>query len=198
VREWWPVIAGSPTRALLVWQKYIPDSIIAQLKYAVLDPATGKLASPDESSFAPRVEYYTYAAAWVPAVNRFVLEATTDADRSSVLLIDEDGRVTAHMTCLPASVREASIAVNGNVAYVPTRDGRLMALALSGDAIQLRGFGRAPFAWGNTGAIGIADGASSVHFVSLSPTGLREADFNQRDEVAPSGSDRCDREAAQD
>jgi hypothetical protein len=198
VREWWPILAGSPTRALLVWQKYIPGSTIAQLTYAVFDPATGQLVRPTDAGEAPRVEYYTYAAAWVPAVNRFVLEATVDTGRSSVLLIDEDGRVTARLDCLPASVREAGIAVNGNVAYVPTRDGRLMSLALSADAIRLRGFGRAPFAWGNTGAIGIAYGASSVHFVSLSPTGLREADFNERDEVAPSDADRCARQTAQE
>jgi hypothetical protein len=197
VREWWPVIAGSPTHALLVWQKYIPGTTIAQLAYAVLDPATGQLAKPAEPDGLPRVEYYTYTAAWVPAVNRFVLEATADNGRSSVLLIDEEGRITARMDCLPASVREASIAVNGSVAFVPTRDGRLMALTLSADAIRLRGFGRAPFAWGNTGAIGIPYGASSVHFVSLSPTGLREADFSERDEVAPSDADRCDRQTAQ-
>ncbi|WP_174442461.1 hypothetical protein [Paraburkholderia acidipaludis] len=198
VREWWPVVAGSPTHALLVWQKYIPGSIIAQLEYAVLDPVTGRLVRPADASEMPRVQYYVYAAAWVPAVERFVLEATTEDGRSSVLLIDEGGQVTARLDCLPASVREASIGVNGNVAYVPTRDGRLMALTLSGSDIRLRGFERAPFAWGNTGAIGIARGPDSMHFVSLSPTGLREADFSERDEVAPSESDRCTRQTAQE
>jgi hypothetical protein len=198
VREWWPIIAGSPTRALLVWQKYIPGSTIAQLAYAVFDPATGQLVRPDDANGMPRVEYYVYAAAWVPAVERFVLEATADDGRSSVVLIDEDGHVTARLDCLPASVREASIGVNGNVAYVPTRDGRLMALTLSATGIQLRGFERSPFAWGNTGAIGIARSPDTMHFISLSPTGLREADFSKRDEVAPSASDRCDRQTAQE
>lgn len=191
VREWWPMIAGSPTRALLVWQRYIPGEIVAQLEYAVLDPATGKLVRPEGGSGGARVQYYTYAAAWVPAVERFVIEATLDNGRSSVLLIDEEGHVTAKLDCLPASVREASIAVNGNTAYVPTRDGRLMALALTGKTIELHGLLRAPFAWGNTGAIGIPHGAGSVHFVSLSPTGLREADFNERNAMAPSASDQC-------
>lgn len=197
VREWWPVVAGSPTRALLLWQKYIPGSTIAQLEYAVFDPTTGTLERPVDASGLPRVQYYVYAAAWVQAVERFVVEATADDGRSSVLLIDEAGHLTARLDCLPASVREASIGVNGNVAYVPTRDGRLMALALAGNEIRLRGFERSPFAWGNTGAIGIARGPGSMHFISLSPTGLREADFSERDEVAPSASDRCDRRSAQ-
>ncbi|MDR3097092.1 MAG: hypothetical protein LBV73_08460 [Paraburkholderia sp.] len=196
VREWWPMIAGSPTRALLVWQKYIPGELVAELEFSVYDPANGKLVRPKDGVNVFRVQYYTYAAAWVPAVNRFVIEATLENGRSSILLVDEKGRVTAKLECLPASVREASIAVNDNVAYVPTRDGRLMALALTGDSIDLRGLMRAPFAWGNTGAIGIPYGSGAVHFVSLSPVGLREANFNVRNEVVPSASDLCRPEGA--
>lgn len=191
VREWWPMIAGSSTKALLVWQKYIPGELVAQLEFAVYDPESGKLERPEGGVDVARVQYYTYAAAWVPAVSRFVIEATLENGRTSILEIDEAGHVTAKLECLPASVRESSIAVNDNVAYVPTRDGRLMALALTGDSIDLRGFLRAPFAWGNTGAIGIPYGPGALHFVSLSPVGLREANFNVRNEVAPSASDRC-------
>jgi hypothetical protein len=197
VREWWPMLAGSPTHALLVWQKYIPGETVAKLEFAVLDAQTGKLVRPGGGVDVLRVQYYTYAAAWVPDVNRFILEATDEMGRSSVLLIDEAGNVTAKLGCLPASVREASIGVNGNVAYVPARDGRLMSLALTGNSIELRGMQRAPFAWGNTGAIGIPHGPGAVHFISLTPVGLREADFNARDEVAPSASDRCTQESAQ-
>ncbi|WP_213304677.1 hypothetical protein [Paraburkholderia sacchari] len=196
VREWWPMIAGSPTRALLVWQKYIPGKLVANLEFAVYDPVNGKLVRPDEGVDVFRVQYYTYAAAWVPDVNRFIVEATLENGRSSMLLIDEAGHVTAKLECLPASVRESSITVNGDVAYVPTSDGRLMALALTGDSIDLRGMMRAPFAWGNTGAVGIPYGPGTIHFVSLSPVGLREADFNVRNEVAPSASDRCRPEGA--
>nr|WP_322061965.1 hypothetical protein [Paraburkholderia sp. J63] len=137
------------------------------------------------------MQYYTYAAAWVPAVNRFVIEATLENERTSIYEVDEAGHVTAKLECLPASVRESSIAVDDNVAYASTRDGRLMALALTGDSIDLRGLMRAPFAWGNTGAIGIPYGPGAIHFVSLSPVGLREANFNVRNEVPPSASDRC-------
>lgn len=190
-RQWWPMVAGSSTKALLVWQKYIPGQLVAQLEFAVYDPQSGKLERPDDGVDVGRVQYYTYAAAWVPAVNRFVIEATLENERTSIYEVDEAGHVTAKLECLPASVRESSIAVDDNVAYVPTRDGRLMALALTGDSIGLRGLMRAPFAWGNTGAIGIPYGPGAIHFVSLSPVGLREANFNVRNEVPPSASDRC-------
>ncbi|WP_414444783.1 hypothetical protein [Burkholderia sp. 22PA0106] len=190
-REWWPMIAGSPSRALLVWQKFIPGDTIARLRYALLDPATGQFVRMPGSLDDLRVQYYTYAAEWVPAVGRFVLEATLADGRTTVMLIDEAGQVTARLACLPASVREAGVVVDGANAYVPTRDGRLMALALTGDSITLHGLMPAPFAWGNTGVTGIANGPASLHMVSLSPSGLREADFDTRQAVPPAESDRC-------
>jgi hypothetical protein len=197
VREWWPVVAGSSNQAMLVWQKYIPGSTIASLQYALLDPRTGKLIRPNESVDSYRVEYYVYAAAYVPAIERFVVVATLDTGRAVAFLVDDRGRRTAELGCLPALVRESSIAVDGRAVYVPTQDGRLMTLALEGDRITLRGTQRAPFAWGNTGVIGIANGADALHFVSLSPQGLLEADFDTHKEVAAAPADRCIARAAQ-
>ncbi|HEY4350020.1 MAG TPA: hypothetical protein VGN31_02275 [Paraburkholderia sp.] len=196
VREWWPVVAGSPTQALLVWQKYIPGSTIASLQYAVLDPRTGKITRTSESIDPFRVQYYVYAAAYVQAVDRFVVLATLDNGRAVAFLVDSQGRRTAELNCLPALVRESSVAVEGNSVFVPTQDGRLMTLGVEGDHITLRGTQRAPFAWGNTGVTGITNGAS-VHFVSLSPDGLREASFNTQKQIAAGPADRCVVRAAQ-
>ncbi|MGN4075455.1 hypothetical protein ACS0X5_28095 [Burkholderia gladioli] len=185
VREWWPMIAGSPRRALLVWQRYLPGEIVARLQYGVFDPETGEFMRTDAVAADLRVRYYTYAAAWVPTVQRFVLVATLASGRTSILLINEAGYVTARLACLPASVREAGIGVDGSTIYVPTHDGRLMTLALTADTIALQGLMRAPFAWGGAGSIGIADGHGAMHFISLSPNGLQEADFSVRGEAAP-------------
>lgn len=196
VREWWPVVAGSPTQALLVWQKYIPGSTIASLQYAVLDPRTGKLTRTEDSVDPFRVQYYVYAAAYIPAVDRFVVLATLDSGRAVAFLVDSKGRRTAELDCLPALVRESSVAVEGSTVFVPTQDGRLMTLGVDGDRITLRGTQRAPFAWGNTGVTSIASG-DSVHFVSLSPDGLREADFSTQKQIAAGPADRCVVRAAQ-
>ncbi|MFC0400287.1 hypothetical protein [Paraburkholderia rhizosphaerae] len=190
VREWWPVVAGSPTQALFVWQKYIPGSTIASLQYALFDPRTGKLTRTQESVDPYRVQYYVYASAYVPAVDRFVVLATLDTGRAVAFLVDGQGRRTAELDCLPALVRESNIAVEGNAVFVPTQDGRMMTLGLEGDHIVLRGTQRAPFAWGNTGVTGIVSG-DMVHFVSLSPDGLREADFSTQKQIAASPGDRC-------
>lgn len=181
-REWWPVIAGAPHRALLVWQKFIPDSTHATLEYALFDPATAKLEPRGE--WHETIRYYVYAAAYVPAIDRFIVVATTSDDRGVAMLIDQDGRRTATLDCLPATVRESEVAVAGARAYVPTRDGRLLALSLSPDKIAVRGVQRSPIPWGTTGIAGFPASDTQIHFVSLTTAGIREADFDPARESA--------------
>ncbi|AOJ79051.1 hypothetical protein WJ35_23330 [Burkholderia ubonensis] len=191
-REWWPVIAGSPHRALLVWQKFIKDSTNAMLEYALFDPATAKLEKLGELSEA--IRYYVYAAAYVPAIDRFIVVTTTADRRGAAMLIDPDGRRTARLDCLPAAVRESGIGVAGAHAYVPTRDGRLLTLALSPTGMTVSGVQRSPIPWGATGIVGFPARAAAMHFVSLTPTGVREADFDTaRETPLPDADAQCAR-----
>ncbi|MGU7772072.1 hypothetical protein ACV229_18110 [Burkholderia sp. MR1-5-21] len=188
-REWWPVIAGSSHKALLVWQKFITDSTNATLDYALFDPATAKLDKLGALSDA--IQYYVYSVAYVPAIDRYVVVATTADDRGVAMLIDQDGRRTATLDCLPATVRESGIGVAGASAYVPTRDGRLLSLDLSADRIAVRGVQRSPIPWGATGIAGFPVGDTTMHFVSLTPAGAREADFEPGEATALADSEEA-------
>ncbi|WP_249173316.1 hypothetical protein [Burkholderia dolosa] len=174
-REWWPMIAGSPTRALLVWQKFIGGSTDAALEYALFDPVTAKLDKL--GPLADAIQYYVYSAVYVPAIDRFIVVTTTADERGAAMLIDPDGRRTATLDCLPASVREAGIGVSGSHAFVPTRDGRLLTLTLTPDGIAATGMQRAPIPWGATGIAAFPARGTAMHFVSLTPSGAREADI---------------------
>ncbi|WP_175958861.1 hypothetical protein [Burkholderia pyrrocinia] len=179
-REWWPVIAGSPRNALLVWQKFIEGSTDATLEYAMFDPVTTKLDKLGALNGA--IRYYVYSSAYVPAIDRFIVVTTTADDRGVAMLIDPNGRRTATLDCLPASVRESGIGVSGTHAYVPTRDGRLLTLALAPADISVTGAQRSPIPWGTTGIAGFPAQGAAMHFVSLTPSGARETDFEpQRD-----------------
>ena len=174
-REWWPVVAGSPRNALLVWQKFIEGSTDATLEYAMFDPVTAKLDKLGALNGA--IRYYVYSSAYVPAIDRFIVVTTTADDRGVAMLIDPNGRRTATLDCLPASVRESGIGVSGTRAYVPTRDGRLLTLALAPADISVSGAQRSPIPWGTTGIAGFPAQGAAMHFVSLTPSGAREADF---------------------
>ncbi|OJA90507.1 hypothetical protein [Burkholderia ubonensis] len=186
-REWWPVIAGSPRNALLVWQKFIEGSTDATLEYAMFDPVTAKLDKLGRLNDA--IRYYVYSSAYVPAIDRFIVVTTTADQRGVAMLIAPDGRRTAQRDCLPATVRESGIGVAGPNAYVPTHDGRLLTLALAPAEITVRGAQRSPIPWGTTGIAAFPANDTTMHFVSLTPSGVREADFEQGRETALAGSE---------
>ena len=190
VREWWPMIAGSPTRALLVWQQYVAGETFARLKVATLDPATGALGG--SRVIAPRLQYYTYAAAYVPSVDRFLVVATGGDGKGFAQLIDQNGETTATLACMPASVREAGIAVIGDRAFTPSQDGRLLHLRLTATSIELAGTQPSPIKWTYTGSIGLVRSPTQLHWVATSPKGLQEAEFDL-DAVKPAtAADRCE------
>ncbi|MGN8189913.1 hypothetical protein ACTJLD_28435 [Burkholderia sp. 22088] len=189
-REWWPVVAGSPHAALLVWQKFIEGSTDAILEYAMFDPVTAKLDKLGTLNDA--IQYYVYASAYVPEIDRFIVVTTTADDRGIAMLIAPDGRRTATLDCLPASVRESGIGVSGTHAYVPIRDGRLLTLALGPAEIAIGGVQRSPIPWGMTGIAGFPARGNAMHFVSLTPSGTREADFEPaRDTPMPKREAPC-------
>ncbi|HDR9253572.1 TPA: hypothetical protein QDB50_005365, partial [Burkholderia vietnamiensis] len=114
--------------------------------------------------------------------------------RGVAILIDPDGRRVATLDCLPASVRESGIGIDGAHAYVPTRDGRLLTLALSPTGMSVSGVQRSPVPWGATGIVGFPARAAAMHFVSLTPTGVREADFDTaRETPLPDADAQCAR-----
>ncbi|WP_432418268.1 hypothetical protein [Burkholderia latens] len=189
-REWWPIVAGSPRRALLVWQKYIEGSTDATLEYAMFDPFTAKLEKRGPLSDA--IQYYVYSSAYVPAVDRFIVVTTTADNRGVAMLIAPDGRRIATLDCLPPSVRESGVGVDGAHAYVPTRDGRLLTLTLTATGMSVTGVQRSPVPWGSTGIAAFPARAGMMHFVSLSPTGTREADFDTaREAPLPKADAQC-------
>jgi hypothetical protein len=186
-REWWPVIAGSPRKALLVWQKFVPGSTHAILEYALFDPVTAKLDKLGELSQA--IQYYVYSAAYVPALDRFVVTTTTADGHGKAILIDPDGQRVAQLDCLPATVRESGLTVSGANAYLPTHDGRLLALTVSPAQLAVRSIQPSPIPWGITGIAGFPIDARQLHFVSLTPTGTREADFDAGAGTSLAGSE---------
>lgn len=190
VREWWPMIAGSPTRALLVWQQFVAGKTHANLKIALLEPKTGAVTK--RQVLRSQVQYYTYKADYVPAIDRFLVTGTTAAGNGFAYLIDNDGRRTASLACMPATVREGGIAVNGAMAYTPARDNRLLHLSLTPKSIALTAVQPSPIAWSYVGSVGLMRNATQIHWVSLDKIGLQEADFNTRDATAPTAADRCE------
>ena len=179
-REWWPMLAASPAKAILIWQKYVPGQVYANLRMAILDPAQGRL------TVAPRtlrsgIQYYVYQAAYVPALDEFLVTGAVYGGAGFAYLIDTGGAVTASLANLPATVREGRITVDGKMAYLAAADNRLLRLALTGKTITLNAAKPSPIAWSYLGDLGLMRAPSKVHWLSLNRAGLLEADFDFSD-----------------
>lgn len=188
-RAWWPTLAASSHRAVILWQRFVPDRTYASLRYAVLNPATGDL-SP-QRTLHPFLKYYSYQIAFVPAINRFLIIGTNDRGKGFAYLINPSGGVTAHLACMPATVREASITVVGNKAYFPVHNNRLLHLELAPAAIQLHAIQASPVSWAALGSVGLIRDAAHLHWVSLTTKGIEEGDVNLNAATPPTAADRC-------
>lgn len=188
-REWWPMIAGSGSHALLAWQQYVPKQTYAKLKIALLDPENGALSAM--RVLRDQVQYYTYKPVYVPAIDRFLVTGAGIDGKGFAYLIDHDGRIAAELPCMPPPVREAGITVDGAMAYTPSQNNRLLHLEMTPDSIILKAMQPSSIEWGTTGSIGLMRGEDHLHWVALSREGLKEADFDLREATEPTAADRC-------
>ncbi|WP_228761614.1 hypothetical protein [Pseudomonas sp. MPC6] len=188
-REWWPMIAGSSNRALLVWQQFVPDQTSANLKITVLDPETGKRSA--HKILRSGLNYYTYKAKYIPSIDRFLVTGTTVNGKGFAYLINNDGKVSATLECMPATVRGADVVASENIAYTPSQDNRLLHLELTPSSIKLKAVQRSPLTWSYIGSLGLMRNPSSIHWISLTKNGVEETDFDLRNAVQPDRSDLC-------
>jgi len=82
--------------------------------------------------------------------------------------------------------------VIGERAFTPSQDGRLLHLKLSASSIGLAATQPSAIAWTYEGSLGLVRSPTQLHWVALSPDGLREADFDLNAAQAPTARDRCE------
>lgn len=194
-RAWWPRLAGGTNTALLVWQELMPNQRDARLKAAVLDPRSGKVGH--HLDLQDDIRFYHYDVAWMPDIERFLV-AGTARGKGFARLVSEEGEVTASLACMPATVREAGIAVDTakNHAYTPAADGRLLQLSATRDSLSLAATltsrEASPARWRTMGSLGLFGPGDTLHWFSLTERGLVQLGFDLTDVQKPSGQDRCE------
>ena len=191
-REWWPMIAGGTTRALLAWQQFVPGQSEANLKIAILDPVSGRVTG--EQLLHKHLQYYTYSVTWLPAVERFLLVGVAKGNGFADL-IDSEGKVRASISCMPATVREAGIAVSDRTAYTPAADGRLLQFEVGPDSLALSGTlmnadGK-PVQWRPVGSVGLLRTSGSLDWLSLTERGLAQLRFDPTKAQPANATDQC-------
>ena len=145
----------------------------ATLEYAMFDPVTAKLDKLGTLNDA--IQYYVYSSAYVPEIDRFIVVTTTADDRARR---DADRAGRAHGDSTACRRRCANPASGVGHACVRTDPRRAAA-----DTVARTGghFGERRAAFADSVGFDryrrLPGSGTAMHFVSLTPSGTREADF---------------------
>ncbi len=179
-RDWWPIIAGSESTALMVWQRFIDDEKYVDLKISLLNPESGNLIK-NEVTIANNVKYYTYSVEYFPNIDRYLIMGVYEAGGGFGILLDNNGDIVTSNLDLPEIVRESQsiVKIDGNnqVIAQPRSPRGLMVLSISKTEISLQREIDDDYNWQFAGTDGIWIGDNQVYIVSLSTTGVVEKTF---------------------
>lgn len=172
-RDWWPLVAALPDRALVVWQSLNADGTTVGLRLAGLDPGTGAVFGPVD--LAGAVQPYIYDIAPVPALDLFLLTGTDAAGCGFARLIDARGQLRAAGDDLPPTRREAQALIDGHRAYVPTTGGQIVELALTATSIAPHAIHAGGPDFGTTGSLGLIGRDGALHWFALAAGSVAQA-----------------------
>lgn len=180
-RDWWPMTASSNTRSLLVWQRYVNGKTYAKLCCALFDPVKNQLLPIRQSTKAAaatvqtiqnlNLRYYTFGVTWLPRQQRFLIHATRSDGGGTLLLVNEQGTVTARKETLPAFVRESAPALtetaDGTELCFPLSPSGAEFVRIKGDAIHPEKRVSGSYRWTYCGTAGFFRNPKTACFVTL-------------------------------
>jgi hypothetical protein len=180
-RDWWPLVAGSKTRAALVWQRYVDKQTYSQLMLSILD-VKQKTLVVNALKIEDSVKYYAYSVTFLPSIERFLILGAYQNGGGFAYLLDQDGHIMAANKTLPAIVRESqSIALEqfGMVKIAqPITPNGLAILAITSSSITLKSTVADDYQWQYSGTDGVFLNPNTVYIVSTSTSGLVEKTFH--------------------
>jgi hypothetical protein len=206
-RAWRPMIAGSSSKACLVWQKYINAQVYVELYCSIFDPNTG--------AYSPAIRLnnsilaYHYNVKYIPQISRFLIMASRDGGLEGVnnrkcaggiaWLIDQTGRTKAGpITLSDGIIRESNIILNENAIgprvqaiifrlktgssvfgdnSVGCNAGGLIVLNITQSSINISRIIDDTYAWQHMGADGFFIDNDQVFTTALSNIGIRSKTY---------------------
>jgi len=179
-RDWWPIIAGSESTALMVWQRFVDDEKYVDLKISLLNPESGDFIQ-NEVTIASNVKYYTYSVEYLPNIDRYLIMGVYETGGGFGILLDNNGDIVTSNLDLPEIVRESQSIVktdgNNQIVAQPRSPNGLMIMSVSKTEISLQHEVDNDYDWQFAGTDGIWVGDNQVYIVSLSTTGAVEKIF---------------------
>ena len=181
-RDWWPLLAASNDKALLLWQRYVDDESYAHLCYSVYDPSKGALETISENNAVIelpdyKLKYYCYNIVYLKNLKAYAVNLTTVDNGGILLLIDEKGKIIKEIKECEDFVREAAPAVKESGSYTlyyPVSSSSVQAFEIGSDYSVKKTDYSTDYTWTYCGTAGFLDKKGNVFFASLDSTHFKK------------------------
>jgi len=180
--DWWPLVAGSNTTAMLLWQRYVKNKEYVDLMMSIYDPKNNRFIK-SKIKLQRWVKYYTYSIKYLPKIKRFLVMGTYHDGGGFGILIDKNGNVISQNHDLPNIVRESASVIreSGSNSYMVAQarePNGIMTLRVTKNSIQLKNEVAGNYNWQYAGTDGVWKNDTEVYMVSLSTKGIVKRIFN--------------------
>ncbi len=174
-REDWPLVAGSESGWLIVWQRY-PERTL----HTVVISHSGTILRQTLVVKDLRVGYH-YDVQYIPALNSYLVLATTTTGGVAILM-SVHGKIIVRNDNLPPLVNESRFVwTNGSAGVIgayPIVPSGLAVIHVSAEKITLQKILPAEYQWDYTGTTGTFISPSTILFATLSTKGLKIFTFD--------------------
>ncbi len=176
-RDWWPIVAGSDTNWLQVWQRYGKAGTGGGTVW-------GAIISQNESivknfEIYNNNKYYYYDVKYLTNLGLYLVIGSQDLSTNGgiAVLIDKNGNIIDTLTGLPNTVREGQTAIyeSGNTvkAVYPTLPTGAAVLDITSTSISLSKTLSCSWEWDYMGVAGMFSAPTRVLFAVNSYRGVR-------------------------
>ncbi|MBL8159542.1 hypothetical protein JNJ66_03735 [Candidatus Saccharibacteria bacterium] len=174
-RDWWPIVAGSDTGWLQVWQRYGTAGTGGGTVMGALIDHSGAIVK--ELPIYDNNKYYYYDVQYVPSLGAYLVVGSqnTGSNEGVAVLVSKSGTIIASKTGLPSTVRESQTVVSddGKTAVYTVPGTGVAVLDLTSSAITLRKEVPIDWNWDYMGTDGIFVGGGRVLFATGTQAGIR-------------------------
>lgn len=156
-RDWWPMLAASKIRAILVWQRFVKGKNYTKLCYAMFNPKTNSIGKIHMLK-SIKTKYYTYNVTYLQSSNQYLINLSTVNNKGVALLLNSKGKLLTSKTGFPGFIRESAPALKTNgktttLAYPKYKSG-IMIMKVSKNKISCISVKSGKYNWGYRGTSG--------------------------------------------
>lgn len=172
-RVWWPIVAGSDTNWLQVWQELGTTTNNGLVKGSIIDHA-GNVVKANFTLFS-NVKLYHYDVQWIPATQRYLVTGSQSDGAAVVVLFDKAGNyIDSKSGIYAGTIREAQTVVSedGLTAIFPSSVGATV-LDLTANSVALRKHVTLDWNWDYMGTDGVFAAPNRVVFGTGTQQGVK-------------------------